>query len=182
DDPTIEVDDFVYDIDIDQKSGRADCTADPFSLVAGEVGTLSDGIKALLGSDHPVLESAAKYFFEVDGGKKVRPTMVLLMSHACNADALATDPGFVYIQGKQLRLAEISEMIHTASLFHDDVIDKADTRRGVPALNKIFGNKLAILAGDFLLARSTASLARLRCVRTVEIMSTIIEHLVKGSV
>lgn len=48
----------------------------------------------------------------------------------------------------QLRLAEITEMIHAASLFHDDVIDEADTRRGVPSVNKVFGNKLAILAGD----------------------------------
>ena len=47
----------------------------------------------------------------------------------------------------QLRLAEITEMIHAASLFHDDVIDEADTRRGVPSVNKVFGNKLAILAG-----------------------------------
>lgn len=39
-------------------------------------------------------------------------------------------------------------MIHAASLFHDDVIDEADTRRGVPSLNKMFGNKLAILAGE----------------------------------
>lgn len=40
-------------------------------------------------------------------------------------------------------------MIHAASLFHDDVIDEADTRRGVPSVNKVFGNKLAILAGEF---------------------------------
>lgn len=48
----------------------------------------------------------------------------------------------------QLRLAEITEMIHAASLFHDDVIDEADTRRGVSSVNKVFGNKLAILAGE----------------------------------
>ena len=53
-------------------------------------------------------------------------------------------------------------MIHTASLLHDDVIDVADTRRGVRSVNFVFGNKLAILAGDFLLARASVSLARLR--------------------
>lgn len=51
---------------------------------------------------------------------------------------------------RQLRLAEITEMIHAASLFHDDVIDEADTRRGVPSVNKVFGNKLAILAGKLI--------------------------------
>lgn len=49
---------------------------DPFELVASDLGGLSDGIKSLIGTDHPVLNAAAKYFFELDGGKKIRPTMV----------------------------------------------------------------------------------------------------------
>lgn len=70
----------------------------------------------------------------------------------------------------QLRLAEITEMIHAASLFHDDVIDEADTRRGVPSVNKVFGNKLAILAGGsfFVLhvfIRNTQTLQCLKCTR-----------------
>lgn len=73
-------------------------------------------------------------------------------------------------------------MIHTASLFHDDVIDGADTRRGAPAVHRVFGNKMAILAGDYLLARASIYLARLRDVEVVETMSTIIEHLVRGEV
>lgn len=82
----------------------------------------------------------------------------------------------------QRRLAEISEMIHTASLFHDDVIDGAETRRGVPSVHMAFGNKMAILAGDYLLARASICLARLRHVQVIETMSTIIEHLVRGEV
>lgn len=82
----------------------------------------------------------------------------------------------------QQRLAEITEMLHTASLFHDDVIDNADTRRGVPTVQKVFGNKMAILAGDYLLARASLYLSRLRDVEVVETMSTIIEHLVRGEV
>lgn len=49
---------------------------DPFELVEKDVRTMSGGIKELLGSDHPVLEQCANYFFEIDGGKKIRPTMV----------------------------------------------------------------------------------------------------------
>lgn len=86
------------------------------------------------------------------------------------------------IYAQQRRLAEITEMIHTASLLHDDVIDVADTRRGVSSVNSVFGNKLAILAGDFLLARASVCLARLRNVPVVELLSTVIEHLVKGEV
>lgn len=73
-------------------------------------------------------------------------------------------------------------MIHTATLLHDDVIDEADARRGMPSANKLFGDKMAILAGDFLLARSSICLARLRNLAVIELMSTAIEHLVKGEV
>ena len=58
----------------------------------------------------------------------------------------------------------------------------ADTRRGVGSVNAVFGNKLAVLAGDFLLARSSLYLARLRNVEVVELVSTVIEHLVRGEV
>lgn len=123
-----------------------------------------------------------RYFFDNDGGKKIRPTMVLAISYALNSQGnKATEKllpesklgpilsvhntdvePFLYATPQQKRLAEITEMIHTASLFHDDVIDKATTRRNVSAVNQVFGNKLAILGGDFLLSRASVSLARLR--------------------
>jgi solanesyl diphosphate synthase len=161
---------------------------DPFILSKNDMLTLSESIRTdLIGSDHPVLSQAASYFFEEgqDGGKKVRPMMVLLLSRAMESDSANTsdtNPVRPDLFQAQRRLAEISEMIHTASLFHDDVIDGADTRRGAPAVHKVFGNKMAILAGDYLLARASIFLARLRDVEVVETMSTIIEHLVRGEV
>ncbi|KAJ3416831.1 coq1 putative hexaprenyl diphosphate synthase [Chytridiales sp. JEL 0842] len=80
----------------------------------------------------------------------------------------------------QRRLAEITEMIHTASLLHDDVIDVAESRRSANSANAEFGNKMAILAGDFLLARASVALSRLRNLEVVEIMSTTIANLVEG--
>ena len=194
--------------------------ADPFQLSKGDVDNLSKSIREdLLGTDHPVLNQAASYFFgEADGGKKVRPLMVMLLARAladtvgsisataenCNGteNTPSSLPLFSTNQTNdnntlfspplawqrqdlpqaQRRLAEISEMIHTASLFHDDVIDGSETRRGVSAVHMVFGNKMAILAGDYLLARASISLARLRHVEVVECMSTIIEHLVRGEV
>lgn len=169
--------------------------ADPFALCKSELDSLSKSIrKDLLGTEHPVLNQAASYFFEstADGGKKVRPMMVLLLSRALSDTVAPTDGASLWspplafqrtdLPQAQRRLAEISEMIHTASLFHDDVIDGSDTRRGVPAVHKVFGNKMAILAGDYLLARASISLARLRNTQVVECMSTIIEHLVRGEV
>ncbi|OMH78770.1 putative hexaprenyl pyrophosphate synthase, mitochondrial [Zancudomyces culisetae] len=80
----------------------------------------------------------------------------------------------------QRRLAEITELIHTASLIHDDIVDQAATRRGMPATHKVFGNKMAVLAGDFFLARASMSLARLRNPEVVELLATVIMDLVEG--
>lgn len=163
---------------------------DPFQLSRPDVHDISATIgKDLLGTDHPVLNSAARYFFNSEDGKgkgkQIRPVMVMLLSRALishNNELEISPARLSHILKSQRRLAEITEMIHTASLFHDDVIDDADTRRGQPAAHRAFGNKMAILAGDYLLARASISLARLRNVDVVECMSTVIEHLVRGEV
>ncbi|KAL1644281.1 coq1 putative hexaprenyl diphosphate synthase [Didymella pomorum] len=80
----------------------------------------------------------------------------------------------------QRRLAEITELIHTASLLHDDVIDHSVARRGAPSANIEFGNKMAVLAGDFLLGRASVALARLRDPEVTELLATVIANLVEG--
>ncbi|RKF80990.1 putative hexaprenyl pyrophosphate synthase, mitochondrial [Golovinomyces cichoracearum] len=80
----------------------------------------------------------------------------------------------------QRRLAEITELIHTASLLHDDVIDHSISRRGNPSANLEFGNKMAVLAGDFLLGRASVALARLRDAEVTELLATVIANLVEG--
>ncbi|KUJ14972.1 decaprenyl-diphosphate synthase-like protein subunit 1 [Mollisia scopiformis] len=80
----------------------------------------------------------------------------------------------------QRRLAEITELIHTASLLHDDVIDHSVSRRGAPSANLEFGNKMAVLAGDFLLSRASVALARLRDAEVTELLATVIANLVEG--
>jgi geranylgeranyl pyrophosphate synthase len=140
---------------------------------------MNASIREILGVDHPVLSKVSQYFFGTEAtGKKIRPAMLLLMSQAINTHVSSTagtitENSLHLINMKQRRLAEITEMIHTASLLHDDVIDVADTRRGLPSVNSAFGNKLAILAGDFLLARASVCLARLRNVSVVELLSTV---------
>ncbi|KAI1002092.1 putative hexaprenyl pyrophosphate synthase [Podosphaera aphanis] len=80
----------------------------------------------------------------------------------------------------QRRLAEITELIHTASLLHDDVIDHSVSRRGNRSANLEFGNKMAVLAGDFLLGRASVALARLRDAEVTELLATVIANLVEG--
>lgn len=82
----------------------------------------------------------------------------------------------------QIRLAQIVEMIHVASLLHDDVIDKSPLRRGVPSAPAAFGNKLSVLAGDFLLGRTSAALSRLGDNEVVELIASVIANLVEGEI
>jgi hexaprenyl-diphosphate synthase len=90
-----------------------------------------------------------------------------------------TDQGCTILP-TQRRLAEISEMIHTASLLHDDVIDASLTRRNLPSANASFGNKMAVLGGDFMIARASIALARLRNAECTALMSACISSLVEG--
>jgi hexaprenyl-diphosphate synthase len=82
----------------------------------------------------------------------------------------------------QVRLAQIAEMIHVASLLHDDVIDDSPLRRGAPSSPAQFGNKLTILGGDFLLGRASAALSRLGEPEVVELVASVIANLVEGEV
>jgi len=158
-------------ITIAMRQSPPESLPDAFKLVASQLRPLDHSIKELVGTDHPVLAAAAQHFFAL-AGKRFRPTLVLLAASASGGGSEA-DP-------RQRRLAEITEMIHAASLLHDDVIDLADTRRGVKAAHKIYGNKVAVLAGDFLLARASVLLARLGDVYVVELLATVIEEMVQG--
>jgi hexaprenyl-diphosphate synthase len=92
------------------------------------------------------------------------------------------DDGSPQILPTQRRLASITEMIHVASLLHDDVIDASSLRRGQPSAPAEFGNKLSILSGDFLLGRASVALARLGSREVVELLATVIANLVEGEV
>lgn len=95
-------------------------------------------------------------------------------------------PGFAYLGSRtndlQLNLGQITEMIHVASLIHDDVLDEADTRRGGAAVHTMYTNKVAVLAGDYLLAKASVLLARLQHFQVVEVMASALDALVQGEI
>ncbi|ONI11068.1 hypothetical protein PRUPE_4G085300 [Prunus persica] len=169
-----------------QSSSIVEEPLDPFSLVSDELSLIADRLRDMVVAEVPKLASAAEYFFKIGvEGKRFRPTVLLLMSTALNVtvpepptqlrEALSTE-----LRARQQCIAEVTEMIHVASLLHDDVLDDADTRRGVGSLNCVMGNKLAVLAGDFLLSRACVALASLRNTEVVSLLSTVVEHLVTG--
>ncbi|KAL6972975.1 Solanesyl diphosphate synthase 3, chloroplastic/mitochondrial [Sarracenia purpurea var. burkii] len=170
-----------------QSSSIVEEHLDPFTLVENELSILANRLRSMVVAEVPKLASAAEYFFKMGvEGKRFRPTVLLLMATALNAsvpgpasdgvvDALALE-----LRRRQQRIAEITEMIHVASLLHDDVLDDADTRRGIGSLNFVMGNKLAVLAGDFLLSRACVALASLKNTEVVSLLATVVEHLVTG--
>jgi octaprenyl-diphosphate synthase len=95
-----------------------------------------------LRSDHPFVDSLVKHGFRL-GGKRLRPALVLLCASACGE-----------VRREHLRAAAAVEMIHTATLVHDDVLDEATMRRHLDTVNARWDNETSVLLGDYLLARS----------------------------
>ena len=154
--------------------------ADPFALCRDELTPFSDNVKALVETENPVLSQAATMFFEQRHGKRFRPTIVALMAKALPVVHARDDAETC--KAKQDRLGQITEMIHVASLIHDDVLDDADTRRGGDAIHKMYSNKVAVLSGDYLLARASVLLARLQHKQVVEVMAKALDSLVSGEI
>ncbi|NXV75863.1 DPS1 synthase, partial [Atlantisia rogersi] len=84
------------------------------------------------------------------------------------------------VQASQRSVAIIAEMIHTASLVHDDVIDDANSRRGKMTVNQIWGERKAVLAGDFILSAASVALARIGNTTIISVLTQVIEDLVRG--
>lgn len=110
--------------------------------------TIENDIDGLQGKVDPLLTEVLRYGL-LQGGKRVRPLLVVLAARMCGCRDKA-----VY------ELASAFEYLHAATLFHDDVIDNAETRRGNPSVYKRYGLISAILAGDFLHARSMEIVGR----------------------
>ncbi len=91
-------------------------------------------------TDNPVITEAIKRMLAA-GGKRLRPRITLLAAEACGGNAV-----------EHLHLAAYMELIHVATLVHDDVVDNAGTRRGVNATAVDYGNRVSVLAGDYLFA------------------------------
>ncbi|GKV36911.1 hypothetical protein SLEP1_g44994 [Rubroshorea leprosula] len=160
---------------------------DPFSLVADEVSLIAQRLRSLVVAEVPKLASAAEYVFK-DGveGKMTHSKVLLLMGSAMDFHVAESPP-----QGggcalaiehckRQHSLAEITEMIHVANHIHDGIVDDANKRGGIGSLNFVMGNKLALLAGDFLLSRAFNALASLKNTEALLLLGTAVENLVTG--
>jgi all-trans-nonaprenyl-diphosphate synthase len=149
--------------------------------VDNDLHILTENLKQLVGARHPILRAAAEHLFDA-GGKRIRPAIVLLIARATVDSDRSSSSVKQDISTRHRRLAEITEMIHTASLVHDDVVDEANLRRNVPTVNSLFDNKIAVLAGDFLFAQSSWYLANLDNLEVVKLLSEVIRDFAEGEI
>eukprot|EP00887_Chlorella_sp_A99_P007306 scaffold2.g7306.t1 len=144
--------------------------------VAADMETARQNLLNVVGERHPMMRAAADQIFSA-GGKRLRPLIALLVARAtCPLTGLSD------ITERHRRLAEIVEMIHTASLVHDDVLDECGIRRGQPTVNSLFGTRVAVLAGDFLFAQSSWFLANLENLEVIKLISQVIADFADGEI
>ncbi|KAE9621572.1 hypothetical protein Lal_00032899 [Lupinus albus] len=163
-------------LDLKNYSDAPISPAQLFDVVADDLKTLNKNLQSIVGAENPVLMSAAEQIFSA-GGKRMRPALVFLVSRA-TAELL----GLNELTVKHRRLAEIIEMIHTASLIHDDVLDESDLRRGKETVHQLFGTRVAVLAGDFMFAQSSWYLANLENIEVIKLISQVIKDFASGEI
>ena len=110
----------------------------------------------------------AEYLRE-GGGKRIRPTLLLLSAHTLG-----------YTGQAAIRLGAVVEMVHTATLVHDDIIDGADVRRGRPSTNTTWGNEKCVLAGDWLYMQAFRVALKEKNLRILDLLIELTQQMVEG--
>jgi octaprenyl-diphosphate synthase len=130
-----------------------------------------DGVlREALHSDVPLIQQVAEYII-AGGGKRLRPALLLLTAQACG-----------YQGTHHHTLAAVVEMIHTATLLHDDVVDESSLRRGHATANAMFGNAASVLVGDFLYSRAFQLMVTTGSVNVLKILSDATNVIAEGEV
>ncbi|XP_077477831.1 all trans-polyprenyl-diphosphate synthase PDSS2 isoform X1 [Stigmatopora argus] len=154
-------------------------------LLSDEFSNVAMHVKKLIGTQHPLLNTARGFVYDSRNNLQMRGLVVLLLSKAAGPSHASTDHlaqdmvGGIY--PSQRNLAEITELIHTAFLVHRGVVNLKELTPSDGLLKDMeFGNKMAVLSGDFLLANTCTGLAQLNNTKVVELISSAIGDLVQG--
>jgi len=140
------------------------------SLVQTDLTETDQFISRELKSDIPLINQLVKYILTC-GGKRIRPLLVLLSARA-----------FQHEKQRHVELAAAIELIHTATLLHDDVVDSSTLRRGHETANSIWGNEASVLVGDFLYSRAFQLIVKLQHLPILNIFSNATNLIAEGEV
>jgi octaprenyl-diphosphate synthase len=150
------------------KIGRSLTAIEIFDLVRSDL----DQVEREIGLESVASVDAVTYigqYLQSGGGKRLRPILVLLSGKLFGE----SKPGLI-------RMAAVVEMIHTATLVHDDVIDMAKTRRGRPSINVVWGNHTSVLAGDWLYMQAFQAALRERNFAVLDLLINLTQMMVEG--
>jgi octaprenyl-diphosphate synthase len=141
-----------------------------FSFIAAELAQVEAEFERQARSNVQVIAYLGDYLRE-SGGKRVRPALTILSNYAVGGD------GSRY---NSIRMATVMEFLHTATLVHDDIIDKADTRRNRPTVNALYGNETAVLMGDWLYMSAFETSLAERSLPILDILTRVTRKMTEG--
>ena len=139
-----------------------------FDLLRSDLVAIESEFERLSGSEVDSVTEIASYLRE-GGGKRIRPSLLLLAAKSLG-----------YAGSSAVRLGAVIEMVHTATLVHDDIIDGAETRRGRPAANTAWGNSKCVLAGDWLYMQAFRVALEERDFRILDLLIQLTQQMVEG--
>ena len=116
------------------------------------------------------IDTAIKYIGRRKG-KQIRPSLCLLIAKSQNN-----------INSKTYNVASLVEMIHVATLIHDDIVDDSDLRRGWPTLGRVWKNKISLLVGDYIFSKALSTITSLGDIKLIEILSKTANELSQGEI
>jgi len=142
----------------------------PLSLIANDMREVDSVIADRLHTSVPLISQISQYIIAA-GGKRLRPALLLMICKALG-----------YEGSQRFNLAAVVELIHTATLLHDDVVDESTMRRGRATANEAFGNPASVLVGDFLHTRSFQMMVAAGSTRVLQILSDATNIIAEGEV
>jgi octaprenyl-diphosphate synthase len=142
--------------------------AEVFDLLKDDLAAIEREFANQADSQVEVVTDIANYLI-AGGGKRIRPMLLLLSAKALNCNSAS-----------RIRLGAVVEMLHTATLVHDDIIDEASTRRGRPSSNATWGNSKCVLAGDWLYMQSFQTALAERNFRILDLLISLTQIMVEG--
>ena len=141
-----------------------------FGLIAGEMSRVEAEFERQAASNIQVINYLGEYL-RSSGGKRVRPALLVLANYAVGGNGSSENV---------IRLASVMEMLHTATLVHDDIIDNAGLRRSQPSVNSRFGNQTAVLMGDWLYMSAFETSLSERSLEILDILTRLTRKMTEG--
>jgi octaprenyl-diphosphate synthase len=142
--------------------------AEVFELLRPDLAAIELEFSRQAASPVTVVTDIANYLI-AGGGKRIRPLLLLLSAKALDSESDA-----------RIRMGAVVEMLHTATLVHDDIIDEASTRRGRPSSNTTWGNAKCVLAGDWLYMQAFQTALAERNFRILDLLISLTQQMVEG--